>query len=721
MRNLTTLRKRTILAVILGVVLFRPLPARAEEWPRQIDTAQWTVVMYQPQMESFKDDKLAARAAISVTKKGTTAPVFGAVWLDARMATDLDTRMVDLVDVKVPTVKFADATEAQVQQLRQLLETEIPKWGISISLDRLLASLELVEKEKTQAENMNMAPPEIIFADKPTVLVLIDGEPKMKKIENSDFEHVVNTPYFIVYELKTKLFYLKGAGYWYSAKKATGPFAPAPNPTLPVIQLAEKTESRADVAAQQAADDEARKAAGVDAPVPPDILVRTKPAELLQTNGEPQFASVEGTDLLYLKNTEDNILMDINSQSYYVLLAGRWYTSPSLANGAKWSFVPFEKLPADFAKIPAGSEIAEVRASVPGTEEAREAQLENQIPQTAVVDRKTATVTVAYQGDPKFQPIEGTKIQYAVNTDKSVLLVDKNYYCCDTGIWFVSTSPKGPWQVCDVVPESVRDIPPSSPVYNVKYVSVYDSTPEVVYVGYTPAYYGSYIYGPCVIYGTGWYYNPWYGSYYYPRPVTFGFAVRYNPWTGWGFAFGVTNGWLTVGFGWGFPAYGGWWGPVGFRPGYNHGYWHGYNHGYRHGYGAGYVAGRRDSVAHFDNNVYRRPSTGIRSTGSRPATLPAPGGKLGGTPGLKGAGTLASTPRISNNVFADKDGSVFRKQGNDWQKRDNKGWQPDPSVKDKRPDLTRQASSRDRGTARTNNVQGSRRAAGARTGGGRRK
>jgi len=690
-----------VLAVLLAAALLRPGPARAEEWPHHIDAAPWTVTVYQPQVESFKDDKLTARAAVAVAKKGAAAPVFGAVWIDGRVATDYDTRMVDLIDIKVTTVKFADATEAQKQQLRQLIESEIPGRGISMSLDRLLASLELVEREKSQAEKMSMAPPEILYASRPTVLVLIDGEPKMEKIGTSGFEHVVNTPFFIIHDPTTRLFFLKGAGTWYSAKKATGPFAPAPDPPASVVRLAEQAASRAELDDQSAADAAAREAGGADAGGPPEILVRTKPAELIQTNGEPQVASLEGTDLLYLKNTENDILIDIDAQSYFVLLSGRWFTSRSLASGP-WTYVPFEDLPADFANIPANSDLGDVRASVPGTEEAREAVLANQIPQTAVVDRKTASVTVAYGGEPKFKLIEGAKIQYALNSDKTVLLIDNKYYCCDTGIWFAAPAPRGPWQVCDAVPESVRDIPASSPVYNVKYVYVYDSTPDVVYVGYTPAYYGSYIYGPCVIYGTGWYYHPWHGPYYYPRPYTYGFGVRFYPWFGWGFAFGLTNGWFTFGFSWGFPPYWGWWGPVGYRAGYHHGYWHGYNHGYRYGYRAGYVAGRRDAIQHFDNNLYRRPSTGIRSTGVNPATAPALRGSPGATASPPGGRIPMTAARTPNNVYADRDGSVYRKQGNEWQKRQAGGWQADPSVKSQRPDLTNQAASRDRGTARTN-------------------
>ena len=65
---------------------------------------------------------------------------------------------------------------------------------------------------------------------------------------------------------------------------------------------------------------------------------------------------------------------------------------------------------------------------------------------------------------------------------------------------------------------------------------MYESTPQVVYVGYTPGYVYSYPWYGVPVYGTGWYYPPYVTPYaYYPRPVTYGMHVSYNPYTGWGF------------------------------------------------------------------------------------------------------------------------------------------------------------------------------------------
>jgi hypothetical protein len=435
---------------------------------------------------------------------------------------------------------------------------------------------------------LNNDPPDIYFRTSPAMLISIDGEPQLKKIDDPKLEYVVNSPFFIVKEQKKKEYYIKGGKFWYVSKDI-----------LKGWKETKKVPSDIEKFANDNLQEEEPDSISASYTIAPELIVVTKPSELIITDGDPDYASIEGTMLLYAKNSESDIIMDINTQEHYVLLAGRWYHSKSLADG-DWKFAEPEDLPEDFAKIPEESDMATVRASIPGTPESQDALLEQSIPQTATIDRKTASVEVTYDGNPEFKKIEGAEVSYAVNTDKTVLKIKNKYYCVDDGIWFVSDKATGPWEVSDVRPEEVDEIPPESEVYNVKYIYIYDSTPEVVYVGYLPGYTYSYVYGGVVVYGTGYWYRPWYGTYYYPRPVTWGFDVHWNPYTGWGFSFGIRVGWI----GWGFHPYRGWWGPRGYR----HGYRHGYRRGARAGYRAGYRAGKRSA----SRNVYRNRSTGVR-------------------------------------------------------------------------------------------------------------
>ena len=52
------------------------------------------------------------------------------------------------------------------------------------------------------------------------------------------------------------------------------------------------------------------------------------------------------------------------------------------------------------------------------------------IPQTARQQEGNEAPDVAYQGDPSFAPIETTKVERAVNTDKDVFKIGDLYYMC---------------------------------------------------------------------------------------------------------------------------------------------------------------------------------------------------------------------------------------------------------------------------------------------------
>src|SRR5277367_1878793 len=93
-------------------------------------------------------------------------------------------------------------------------------------------------------------------------------------------------------------------------------------------------------------------------------------------------------------------------------------------------------LPADFARIPPNSPAAVILASVPGTDQAKDAVLLAQVPTTMTVNSTAAAqVQVSYGGDPQFAPIGGTSLAYATNTQDKVIRAGDVYYLCLQGVW----------------------------------------------------------------------------------------------------------------------------------------------------------------------------------------------------------------------------------------------------------------------------------------------
>ena len=128
--------------LILGSVA---LVAADEQWPREIETAKGLVVLYQPQVDTLEGDILSGRSAVSIKPDGQDEPIFGAAWLEGRIETDYDARTATFIEIRVSRVRFQDATDEQQQELADLLSSEIPTWDVELSLDELMASLEIAE------------------------------------------------------------------------------------------------------------------------------------------------------------------------------------------------------------------------------------------------------------------------------------------------------------------------------------------------------------------------------------------------------------------------------------------------------------------------------------------------------------------------------------------------------------------------------------------------
>ncbi|MEJ8566983.1 hypothetical protein [Elongatibacter sediminis] len=610
-----------MLALITALVLATSprLHAADSDWPRTLAVDEGTVTIYRPMIDGLDETVLHYRAALAWRASDDAEPVFGAGWFDAPVDIDRNKRTVHPKGMTLQRARFPDGTTDIGTALTSAVAAASPRWNLDFPLDDLQAALEAAEAESTAAREINTAPPRIIYRDRPALLVQMDGDPVLRDIEESPYQAVINTPYPLISDGRE--FYLNAApDVWYRADSATGPYRFDASPPADIAAMVKASQDDADNTDTPPEED----VEPVTAENAPEIVVSTVPAELLVTEGPADFAPLVD-DLLVLQNSDDDVFMHVGSQQYYIVLAGRWYRAPSL-NGP-WAYESAELLPPAFASIPENSAQADARVYVAGTDEAQEAVLDAQVPQTAAIQRGEVDVEVQYDGDPRLEPVDGTEdLRYVRNTGATVLYSDRVYYLVEDGVWYVSTSPNGPWQVADRRPAEVDYILPSSPVYNTKYVYIYDSTPEVVYVGYTPGYTGSYVHHGTIVYGTGWYYRPWVTThYYYPRHSTWGFHVGYTPWYGW--SFGLSWGWGPFSLSY---YTGGYWHE--HRPWYHrhYGYWgpRGYRHHpryydrYRH-YGHGYPRNRHARYDRYDrydryNRYDRRDRYGRYDRRARP-------------------------------------------------------------------------------------------------------
>ncbi|WP_455284506.1 carbohydrate-binding family V/XII [Cupriavidus necator] len=702
--------------------------AMALTWPRNFDAASEHVELYQPQIETWDGNRLSGRAAVAVGDKGGS-PTYGVVHFSATADINKPSGLVQMTRITVESVEVPTRPDA-ADRVRQALVSRLPPNGLTVPLDQLQASY-AVSRQLARAERVAVRndAPQILFATTPTLLVLVDGDPAWRTVPGTQYERALNSRALLLRDSGGEL-YLKAAGYWYRSESAGG--------TWERMQTVPKAlDSAAAKAATNMKPDAMLPADGKRPARAPAIVFATQPTELIITSGAPQMAPVSGVSLLTVTNADHAVFVDPATNQYYVLLSGRWFRAPMLTG--PWEYVPGSQLPADFARIAPADPKANVLVSVPGTPQAREAAIAAGIPQTATVARSKASLTVAYDGAPRFTPITGTSLSYAVNTGTPVIEVDSShYYAVANGVWFMAVAPAGPWRVATEVPAAIYTIPATSPLYYVTYVRIYAVTPETVVVGYTPGYMGVVVSADgTVVYGTGYAYPPYVGAVYYGYPATYGYGAGFGIGMAEGFAFGFAAGAF-----WGAPSP--YWGPYWWGGPYNWNYVNVNQANFYGRWGQGTVTHAEGWNA-WTGTEWRgtagaglNPATGTRYQGSGGAAFnPYSGNYAAGHQGSfanpstgrvgaaeagiagntqTGQHTAGSRGFIANpgkdnavawnngNVYAGHDGSVYQHTENGWQKHTANGWEPVQANHEVTGRLEQQRQARELGQQRFNGI-----------------
>lgn len=654
--------------------------AKDPGWPRVIDRDGIKLTCYQPQIDAWENyKKLQARLAFTIDPPDGD-PAIGVVEMEGATTSNLDDRTVLIKDLHITQTRFPSLKDEDAKKYEAELKKAFPAKSLTVSLDRLIASAK-VGRENLRPVEVKMDAPPIFVSTQPAMLLLVEGKPVLAPLEKTGLEFVVNTNWDLFYHKESGNYYLLTGDEWLASRKLDDGWTLADSLPAEFAKIS---------------DDETWKSVKESLPwqvkkgmIVPKVIFSDKPAELLSFNGDPVWRKIEGTSLMAATNTESDVFQDTKDQKFYFLVSGRWFRTNKL--GDAWTYAGND-LPGDFARIPEEDPNGDVLASVPGTEQAEDAVLLACVPVEATVHKKEveAKAAVTYNGDPQFKPIENTQVQYAVNTSSDVMLYQNNYYLCQDAVWFISSTPNGPWKVCTDVPEALYQLPPSSPVYRVTYVKVEDDddqNDDTVVCSYTSGYFGAFVtgmaLGEALVWGTGYYYPPYvaWGPYpaYYPYPVSYGVAAAYNPWTG-GYAIGqgIYGPYASAGrAAWYNPATGRYGraarvsGPYGART---------VAAGYNPRMDTGFATRQgNNGFAQWGTSVVRHGDDWVRAGHINTAD-----GGVARWHGSEGGGKFRWSDQGTSSVayhdgdfYAGHDGNVYRKdQDGNWSKYENGNWQP---------------------------------------------
>lgn len=708
----------TMLLLCAGMALTAndELPPHDGGWPRLLQTPSGgEITLFEPQVANWEGQiHLEAFCAVSYLPGGASKEELGTIKFEATTEVSTNQRLVYLADLRFTESNFQTLSREQTREVVAEMAATFPDTARVIALDRLLAAVDMSLIVPKNLSGAKAEPPTIFYSDRPARLLILDGSPVWSPIKGNDLKFAVNTNWDLFQHSNTNILYLRVDSSWLQATQMTGPWVPASDLPQSLSKLPADdnwAEVLANIPGKKFAADKV-----------PTIFSSLTPAELILTDGEPDYVPVQGTLLMWVSNCENDLFRMGSTGAVYILISGRWFSAPDYSG--PWVFAT-PNLPEDFKRIPPEHERSHVLASIPGTDASAEAILLAQLPQTARVEKdQVEAPPVEYLGDPAFKQIEGTTCQHATNTDKDIIKVGDLYYMCFQGVWFMSRTATGPWEVTGDVPDPIYTIPPSAECYHVTYVRVSHYSPSSTYItfAYTSGYTGVYIAWGVPVYGTGWHYPPYvYWGYpypvYYPRWTTYGSSVRYNPWTGvyassakvygpyGGARFGAAYNPRTGTYARGAAVYGPY-AASGAARAYNP----------RTGaYGAtrqgsnAYSSWGTSHVRRGDQWAYSERYTN-KVTGQTTRRTETSEGSVVRTKGSQGSATVA---RSGDDIYAGRDGNVYKKNdGGSWSKFDNGGWSSvnKPATGDAAAQTSRTADKAGRSKASGENLNGTKQA-----------
>src|SRR5688572_9611998 len=254
-------------------------------WPRTIALKSGTVVWYQPQVETWTDQKnIVAWSAVSYQLPGAKSAALGTIKIEGPTRVAVDDRVVTM-DLRITEYNFASLPPDQVKALVADVQA-LPVNERVLDLDRVLAYVSASPLQVKNVEDIKADPPKVFSSPAPAILVNFDGEPVWSPVKDVDLRYAVNTNWDLFEFTPSKALYLRYNQSWLEASKVEGPWKPAgklpdsfsklPNDenwkdvksALPGTRLSDKTMPR--------------------------VFVSTDPAELIVLNGAISYLKVDG-------------------------------------------------------------------------------------------------------------------------------------------------------------------------------------------------------------------------------------------------------------------------------------------------------------------------------------------------------------------------------------------------------------------------------------------
>ena len=187
---------------------------------------------------------------------------------------------------------------------------------------------------------------------------------------------------------------------------------------------------------------QARQSAAATEITAPRIIVSERPALLIYIDGNPRYVPVKGTTFMGVLNTRVLLLKD-SAETYYLHLYDGWVSAPSL-NGP-WTIASNRPEMSELEQAARASGRVNLLRGRPDSAGNRPMLGAAPLPDILVALQPTALIVL--DGPPRYAPVSGTSLVYAVNTSARLFgdAASGYAYVQVDRSWFRAPYLSGPW------------------------------------------------------------------------------------------------------------------------------------------------------------------------------------------------------------------------------------------------------------------------------------
>src|SRR5262249_53376388 len=147
---------------------------------------------------------------------------------------------------------------------------------------------------------------------------------------------------------------------------------------------------------------------------PPKIFYSTRPAVLVNFDGDPIWSPIKDNNLKFAVNTNWDVFLDESSKTYYLRNDRVWLKAAAI--GGPWTAAG--TLPASFSKLPNDENWKDVKTALPGAASAGVG--------TSVLVSTSPAELILIKGAPAYVAVTGTRLLWVSNTDADVFRLGKD-------------------------------------------------------------------------------------------------------------------------------------------------------------------------------------------------------------------------------------------------------------------------------------------------------